>query len=48
MVDNRVLSFLLRAASPFFRRKGGGAEIPVKISGTRSEPKFGLDILHRQ
>jgi hypothetical protein len=46
MVDNRVLSFLLRAASPFFRRKGGGAEIPVKISGTRSEPKFGLDIFH--
>jgi hypothetical protein len=45
MVDNRVLSFLLRAASPFFRRKGGGAEIPVWISGTRSEPKFGLDVL---
>ena len=44
MVANRVLSFLLRAASPFFRRKGGGAEIPVKISGTRSEPKFGLDL----
>jgi hypothetical protein len=45
MVDSRLLSFLLRAASPFFRRKGGGAEIPVRISGTRSEPKFGLDVL---
>ncbi len=45
MVDSRLLSFILKAASPFFRRKGGGAEIPVWISGTRSEPKFGLDVL---
>ncbi len=45
MVDNRVLSVLLKAVSPFFRRKGGGAEIPVRISGTKSEPKFGLDVL---
>jgi hypothetical protein len=45
MVDSRLLSFFLKAASPFFRRKGGGAEIPVRISGTRSEPKFGLDVL---
>ena len=45
MVDSRVLSFLLRAASPFFKRPGGGAEIPVRISGTKSEPKFGLDVL---
>ena len=47
MVDSRWLSLLLRAAGPFFRREGGGAEIPVRISGTRSEPKFGLDVLKR-
>jgi hypothetical protein len=45
MVDSPWLSFLLKAASPFFSKKGGGAEIPVKISGTKSEPKFGLDVL---
>jgi hypothetical protein len=45
MVDSPWLSFLLKVASPFFRKKGGGADIPVRISGTKSEPKFGLDVL---
>jgi hypothetical protein len=45
MVSSPWLSFLLKAVSPFFKRQGGGAEIPVRISGTRSEPKFGLDVL---
>jgi hypothetical protein len=45
MVDSPWLSFLLKAASPFFRKKGGGAEIPVWVSGTQAEPKFGLDVL---
>ena len=44
MVDSPWLSVLLKAVSPFFKKKGGGAEIPVKISGTKSEPKFGLDV----
>jgi hypothetical protein len=44
MVDSRWKSLLLWPVSPFFRGKGGGTEIPVKISGTRSAPKFGLDI----
>jgi hypothetical protein len=49
LVDSHWRSLLLRAVSPFlFKRKGGGAEIPVSISGTRSEPKFGLDVFgHR-
>lgn len=47
MVDSRLLSFVLKAASPFFRRKGGGAEIPVRITGTKSKPKFGLDLFNR-
>ncbi|MBV9442583.1 MAG: hypothetical protein JO217_07790, partial [Acidobacteriaceae bacterium] len=44
MVDSPWLSLLLKAASPFFSRKGGGAEIPISIQGTKSEPKFGLDL----
>ncbi len=47
MVDSKWLSALLKVASPFFSKKGGGAEIPVRISGTKSEPKFGLDVLRR-
>ncbi len=45
MVDSPWLSLLLKAASPFFKGKNGGAEIPVSISGTKSAPKFGLDVL---
>jgi hypothetical protein len=47
MVESRWASLALRMVSPLFRRKGGGADIPVKISGTRSAPKFGLDMLGR-
>jgi hypothetical protein len=37
-------SLLLKAADPFFNKHGAGTEIPFKVSGTRSEPKFGLDL----
>jgi len=37
-------SFLARLAQPFFRRKGGGSRFPIKISGPRSKPEFGLDM----
>ncbi len=47
MVDSPVASLLLKVISPFFRKKGGDAEIPVEISGTKSGPKFGLDVLSR-
>ena len=39
-------SLLLKPVDPFFRKDGAGAEIPFKISGTRSEPHFGLDFGH--
>lgn len=39
-------SVLLKAVDPFFRKNGSGAEIPFKITGTRSEPHFGLDFGH--
>jgi hypothetical protein len=35
-------SVLLKAVDPFFKKNGAGAEIPIKITGTREEPKFGL------
>jgi hypothetical protein len=39
-------SILLRPVDPFFRKHGNGTEIPFKVTGTRSEPHFGLDFGH--
>ena len=39
-------SFLLKAFDPFFR-KNGQTEIPIKITGTREHPSFGLDFRHK-
>ncbi len=44
MVASRWKSWMLKVADPFFHKKGSGAEIPVKITGTNTAPKFGLDI----
>jgi hypothetical protein len=44
MVATWWKSWLLTPISPFFKKDGAGAVIPVKISGTRSEPKFGLNL----
>ena len=40
---NGFKSFLLRAVDPLFRR-GGRTVIPIRITGTRNEPSFGLDV----
>jgi hypothetical protein len=37
-------SILLKAADPFFSKHGAGTEVPFKVTGTRSEPRFGLDL----
>ena len=37
-------SFLLKAADPFFEKKGAGAVLPIKITGTRDSPSLGLNI----
>jgi hypothetical protein len=35
---------LLKAIDPIFEKKGGGGtEVPIKISGRRTNPSFGLD-----
>ncbi|WP_251106428.1 hypothetical protein [Alloacidobacterium dinghuense] len=40
-------SLLLKPVDPFFSKNGAGTEVPIKVSGTRSEPKFGLDFHHK-
>ena len=44
MVASRWKSWMLKVADPFFHKHGAGAEIPIKITGTNTSPKFGLDI----
>jgi uncharacterized protein involved in outer membrane biogenesis len=36
-------SILLKPVDPFFSKGGAGTEIPFRVTGTRSEPHFGLD-----
>jgi hypothetical protein len=48
MVASKWKSILLKPVDPFFKKDGAGAEIPVKISGTKSAPKFGLDLHHKE
>ena len=38
-----VKSALLKVVDPLFKRGDAGAVIPIKIRGTRNDPKFGLD-----
>jgi hypothetical protein len=40
-------SILLKPVDPFFHKHGAGAEVPFKITGTREEPRFGLDFHHK-
>jgi hypothetical protein len=47
MVGSKWKSLLLKPVDPFFKKDGAGAVIPVKVSGTRSAPKFGLDLGHK-
>jgi hypothetical protein len=38
-------SIFLKVVDPFFRKGNAGAVLPIKVRGTRSEPKFGLDVM---
>jgi hypothetical protein len=44
MVASKWKSLLLKPVDPFFEKHGAGAEIPVKVTGTKGAPKFGLDL----
>jgi hypothetical protein len=39
-----VKGFFLKAFDPFFKKKDAGMVLPIKIAGTRKNPKFGLDM----
>ncbi|HMF65943.1 MAG TPA: hypothetical protein VK608_17775 [Edaphobacter sp.] len=47
MVASTWKSLLLKPVDPFFNKNGAGAEIPVKVTGTKGAPKFGLDLNHK-
>jgi hypothetical protein len=38
-------SVLLKIVDPLFRKKGAGAVLPIRVRGTRDQPKFGLDVV---
>jgi hypothetical protein len=40
-------SIVLKPVDPFFSKDGAGTEIPIRITGTQSEPHFGLDFGHK-
>jgi hypothetical protein len=40
-------SILLKPVDPLFEKHGAGTEVPFKVTGTRSEPHFGLDFHHK-
>ncbi len=40
-------ALLLKFADPFFKSKRGGSRVPIKITGTRSDPKFAVDIARK-
>ena len=44
MVASKWKSLPLKLVDPFFHKHGAGAEIPVKVSGTKGSPNFGLNL----
>ena len=40
-------SMVLKLADPFFSKNGAGTEVPIQVTGTNSEPHFGLDFHHK-
>ncbi len=39
-----VKGFFLKAFDPFFKKRGSGTVLPIKITGTRKDPKYGLNL----
>jgi hypothetical protein len=40
-------SFFLKAFDPFFEKHGAGTVLPIRISGTRDKPVFGVTVFHK-
>jgi len=45
-ITTGVKSFLLKPFDPFFR-KNGETVIPIKVTGSKDKPSFGLDFHHK-
>jgi hypothetical protein len=41
-------SFFLKLADPFFKKDGAGSVVPIRITGTRDEPKFALALFGKK
>ena len=41
-------SFFLKLADPFFKKEGAGSVVPIRISGTRDDPKFALALFGKK
>ena len=39
---------LSKAVDPFFSKDGAGAVLPIKITGTRQNPSFGLELRRKK
>jgi hypothetical protein len=39
-----IKSLLLKAVDPLFSREDAGTVLPITVSGTRRDPKFGVDV----
>jgi len=39
-----IKSLLLKLVDPFFKKGKAGAVLPIKITGERNKPQFGLNI----
>jgi hypothetical protein len=47
MVASKWKSWLLKPVDPFFSKNGAGTEVPIKVTGTKGAPKFGLNFGHK-
>jgi hypothetical protein len=43
-----IKSFFLKAVDPFFRKNGSGTVLPIKITGNRKDPQFGLELFGKK
>jgi hypothetical protein len=40
-------SFFLKALDPFFEKGASGTVVPIRISGTKENPVFGVTVFHK-
>jgi hypothetical protein len=43
-----IKSFFLKAVDPFFKKNGAGTVLPIKITGNRKDPQFGLELFGKK